>query len=127
MNGKTAVVMLSGLLFACAPTQPPPPAPEPPPPPVAAAAPPPAAIPVPADRIVAIRRASCGAFMALSPDDRNDAAMFYVGYQASRLRAGTINVALVPSIVAEALSYCTSAPNLPVAQAFADAYIQSRQ
>lgn len=64
--------------------------------------------------------------MALAPDDRENASMFYIGYQAARLRAGTINVALVPSIVAEALSYCAAAPDLPVAQAFADAYVQSR-
>jgi hypothetical protein len=31
--------------------------------------------------------------LKLSPEDRADAPMFYIGYQASHLRARTINVA----------------------------------
>ena len=87
MNGKTAAVLLSGLLVACAQTQPPeataPAAPSPPAAPAPAAAPASAAESAPVDHIVNIQRALCGDLMRLAPDDRAAATMFYIGYQAS--------------------------------------------
>src|SRR5437016_4714366 len=89
MNSKTTALLLSGLLFACAQTQPPqeaaPSAPSPP----AASAPAPApaqpsaAESAPTDHIVNIRRASCQDLLRLAPADRAAASMFYIGYQAS--------------------------------------------
>ena len=129
MNGKTAAVLLSGLLVACAQTQPPeataPAAPSPPPAP--AAAPPPTAESGPVDHIVSIRGALCGDMLRLAPDDRAAATMFYIGYQASRFRARTINVAVIPSIEAQALTYCEENPDRPVVQAFAEAYSAARR
>jgi hypothetical protein len=58
----------------------------------------------------------------LSPDDRAAAAMFYIGYQAARFRASTIDVAVIPSIEAQAFVYCQENPDEPVARAFAEAY-----
>jgi hypothetical protein len=52
--------------------------------------------------------------------------MFYIGYQASRVRARTIDVSVIPSIEAQALIYCAENPDLPVAQAFAEAYLRTR-
>jgi len=78
----------------------------------AAPSPPPAPAPVqasaaaPADHIVNIREARCGDLLKLAPDDRAAATMFYIGYQASRFRARTVNVALIPSIEAQALTNC---------------------
>src|SRR5439155_1883306 len=62
MNGKTAFVLLSGVLSGslCACVQPPEAAaPAAPPPPVAAPAPAPVAEPTPGDRWVSIRGATC--------------------------------------------------------------------
>jgi len=142
MNSKTAAVLLSGLLFACAQTQPPqaaaPSAPSPPassapagaaaPAPTAApaSAPPSAARLVPKNNIVNIRGARCEDLVRLSPDDRAAASMFYIGYQAYRLRATTINVAVIPSIEDQALIYCQENPNERVYQAFAQAYLRNR-
>ena len=53
--------------------------------------------------------------------------MFYIGYQALRLRATTINVGVIPSIEAQALTYCQENPDEPVAQAFAQAYLRTRR
>jgi hypothetical protein len=53
--------------------------------------------------------------------------MFYIGYQASRLRATTINVGVIPSIEAQAVIYCQENPDRPVAQAFAQAYQRTRR
>jgi hypothetical protein len=53
--------------------------------------------------------------------------MFYIGYQASRLRARTINVSLIPSIEAQAVTYCQENPRRTVAQAFAEAYSRTRK
>src|SRR5438105_10176536 len=96
MNSKTTALLLSGLLFACAQTQPPqeaaPSAPSPP----AASAQPSAAESASTDHIVNIRRASCQDLLRLAPEDRAAATMFYIGYQASRLRASTINVGVIP-------------------------------
>src|SRR5947207_11357796 len=94
MNWKTSVILLSGLLVACAqtpspeatappeqaqalataPAQPPPSA-QPPVP-----APAPAAGTAPVDHIVNIRGASCEDLLRLSPEDREAASMFYIGY-----------------------------------------------
>jgi hypothetical protein len=65
--------------------------------------------------------------MGLAPDDRAAASMFYIGYQASRLRASTINVGVIPSIEEQALAYCQEHPKRTVVQAFADAYLQTRR
>lgn len=149
MNGKTAAVLLSGLLVACAQTQPPEataqsepasasasapgqaPAPGAAPP---QAEPPATAVPqAPAagsarvDRIVNIQRAGCEDLLRLSPEDRQAASMFYIGYQASRSRARTINVSLVPSIAAQAVTYCEENPRRTVAQAFAEAFSRTRE
>ena len=99
----------------------------------AAPSPPPAPAPVqasaapPADHIVNIREARCGDLLKLAPDDRAAATMFYIGYQASRFRASTIDVALIPSIEAQALTYCEENPDRPVVQAFAEAYSEARR
>ena len=96
MNGKPAVVLLSGLLFAC--VQAPPPAPPAAPPPMAVApqpAPAPVAQPTPGNRRVGIQTARCERLLELPPDDRAAASLFYIGYQAARLRAKTINVGAI--------------------------------
>jgi hypothetical protein len=135
MNGKIAAVLLSGLLFACvqpAPPQavaPPPSAPPPapaPPPAAAAPAPGPLAEAIREERIVDIRGAGCEALLGLDQEDRIMAAMFYIGYQASRSGSRTINVGRIPSIARLALSYCQANPDRPVAAAFAQAYRQAR-
>ncbi len=149
MNGKTAAVLFSGLLFACAQTPPPqePAAPAAPSPPAASAAahpipaaptpasaeaprpspaPPPTAASEPKDHIVNIQGASCQALLRLSPEDRAAASMFYIGYQASRVHARSINVGVIPSIEAQALTYCQENPNWSVARAFAQAYSRAR-
>jgi hypothetical protein len=61
----------------------------------------------------------------LTPEDRAAASMFYIGYQAARLRARSINVGVIPSIEAQAFTYCQEDPDRPVAQAFAAAYLQT--
>ena len=138
MIGKTAAVLLSGLLVACAQTQPsdatapsatstsagsaPAQAPAAEPPPQAAAP-----EPVPADRIVSIRGAGCEDLLQLSPEDRAAASMFYIGYQAARFRSRTISVGGIPSIEAQALTYCQEHPDQTVAQAFAQAYSRARR
>jgi len=133
MNRKTAALLLSGLLVACAQTQSPEgtaqsePAPAPAAEWTAAPTSAPAAEPAPVDHIVNIRRASCQNLLKLSPEDRDAASMFYIGYQASRSRASTINVGLIPSIEAQALTYCAENPNRAVAQAFAEAYSRTRK
>jgi hypothetical protein len=122
MNEKPAVVLLLGLLVACVQTQPPEAAAPaaPPPPPAQAQAP--AAELVPADHIVIIRKAGCKDLLRLAPEDRAAASMFYIGYQASRFRARTINVGAIPSIEEQAITYCEENPSRTVVQAFARAY-----
>jgi len=140
MNGKTAALLLSGLLAGCAQTQPPaataPPAPAPP---AASAAAPttttpaPAAAPAPAQaartgrvsHVVTIQSATCQGLMRLSEEDRAAAAMFYIGYQASRSRARTIDVSLISSIEAQAFVYCQENPSEPLVRAFARAYSEA--
>jgi len=129
MNGKAAAVLLSGLLVGCVQTQPPE-ATAPTAPPAAAAPAPaqaPAAAAAPADHIVRIREATCQDVLGLAPDDRAAATMFYIGYQASRFRSKTINVALIPSIEGQALAYCEENPDRTVVQAFAKAYSEARR
>jgi hypothetical protein len=119
MNRKVTAVLLSGMLFACAP------APEPAP---AQTAPAPAA-PAPAaddmmsqHHVVTIRAVRCEALLGLSEDDRASASMFYIGYTASRRGRGTIDVAEVSGLEAGALGYCSAYPNWPAATAFNRAF-----
>ena len=126
MNGKIGVVLLSGLLFAC--VQQPPPnttAAAPPPPPVAAPAPAPITAAPPANRRVSIRAVRCARLLELAEDDRAAASLFYIGYQASRLNARTINVGRIPDAEVEALSYCEASPTQSVANAFRRAYLRT--
>jgi len=129
MNGKTACVLLSGVLSGslCACAQPPDaaaPAP-PPPPPVAVAAPAPAAEPAPSNRWVSIQEATCERLLELSPDDRAAASLFYIGYQAARFRSRTINVGAIPNAEEWAESYCAEHPGQPAVEAFRQAYRQT--
>jgi hypothetical protein len=64
--------------------------------------------------------------LGLSPEDRASASMFYIGYQASRTRASTINVNVIPDMVGLALDYCAEHPDRTVARAFAQAYAETR-
>ena len=133
MNGKTAFVLLSGvlsgLLCACAQPQeaaapaasPPPPVPAPAPPP----APTPVAEPTPGDRWVSIRGATCERLLELSSDDRAAASLFYTGYQAARFGSRTINVAAIPDAEERAESYCAEHPGRPAVEAFRQAYQQT--
>src|SRR5438132_2697955 len=104
MNGKTAFVLLSGVLSGslCACVQPPdaaaPAAATPPPVAAAAPAPAPVAEPTPSNRWVSIQGATCEKLLELSPDDRAAASLFYIGYQAARLRSRTINVGRSPTL-----------------------------
>jgi hypothetical protein len=133
MNGKTAFVLLSGVLSGslCACVQPPDAAAPaaPPPPPVAAAAPAPAPAPVaeptPGDRWVSIQEATCERLLELSPDDRAAASLFYTGYQAARFRSRTINVGAIPNAEEWAESYCAEHPGQPAVEAFRQAYRQT--
>lgn len=121
MKAKVTVVLMSGLLFACAPPPAPAPAPAPAPPPPAAAAP----APDPATtqhHIVAIRNVRCDALLKLAEDDRATASMFYIGYTASRRRQALIDVADLSGLEAAALGYCAAYPNLPAATAFNRAF-----
>lgn len=129
MNGKIAAVLLSGLLFACV-QAPPPPAPAPPPP--APPASPPAAAPqgplteaIQEQRIVDIRGATCEPLLGLDHDDRLAAAMFYIGYTASRSGTRTINVGRIPTIGRMAFAYCQAHPDRTVVEAFQQAYRQA--
>ena len=131
MNGKIAAVLLSGLLFGCVQAPPPEPPPPPPPAPAPPAAPPPAAAAPPSgalaeavreERIVDIRAAGCEGLLNLDNDDRIAAAMFYIGYEASRYGSRTINVGRIPTIGRLALSYCQAHPERPANEAFAQAF-----
>jgi hypothetical protein len=129
MNGKTAFVLLSGVLSGavCACVQPPEAAAPtaPPPPPVAAPAPAPVAGPTPGDRWVSIRGATCERLLDLSPDDRAAASLFYTGYQAARFGSRAINVAAIPTAEEWAYNYCVEHPGRPVVEAFRQAYRQT--
>lgn len=132
MNGKTAFVLLSGVLSgslcACAqPQEAAAPAAAPPPPPVAAPAPAPAPVtePTPGNRWVSIQGATCERLLELSPDDRAAAALFYIGYQAARFRSSAIDVAAIPNAEEWADSYCAEHPDRPAVEAFSQAYRQT--
>ena len=131
MNGKTAFVLLSGVLSGslCACAQPPEAAAPaaPPPPPVAAPAPAPAPVaePTPGDRLVSIRGATCERLLELSPDDRAAASLFYTGYQAARFGSRSINVAAIPDAEAWAETYCAQHPGQTAVEAFRQAYRQT--
>jgi hypothetical protein len=128
MNGKIATVLLSGLLAACVQAPPPaPPAPPPAPPPPQAAAPPVLAEAVREQRIVDIRGAGCEPLMGLDREDQIAAAMFYIGYEASRFGSRTINVGKIPNIARMALAYCQAHPDRPVSEAFQQAYRYGRE
>jgi len=129
MNGKTAFVLLSGVLSGslCACVQPPDAAaPAAPTPPVAAPAPAPAPVaePTPGNRWVSIQEATCERLLELSQDDRAAASLFYIGYQAARFRSRAINVAAIPNAEAWADSYCAEHPGRPAVEAFRQAYLQ---
>jgi hypothetical protein len=124
MNGKTAIVLLSGLLFACAQTLPGAYAAGPPsasPPAAAPLAPNPTAT-VPTERWVGIQEAKCERLLQLPKEDRAAASMFYMGYQAARWGARGLNVNAIGNVEALALEYCTAFPDRPAAKAFAQAY-----
>ena len=131
MNGKTAFVLLSGVLSGslCACVQPPeaaaPAAPPPPPAAAPAPAPAPVAEPTPSDRWVSIRGATCERLLELSPDDRAAASLFYIGYQAARFGSRTINVATIPKAEELAEGYCAEHPGQPAVEAFRQAYRQT--
>lgn len=140
MNGKTVLVLLSGVLSgslcacvqpqgAAAPAVPTSPAetPAPAPPAVTAPAPVPAPVaePTPSNRWVNIQGATCEKLLELSPDDRAAASLFYIGYQAARFRSTAINVAAIPNAEEWAESYCTEHPGRPAVEAFRQAYRQT--
>jgi hypothetical protein len=130
MNGKTAFVLLSGVLSGslCACVQPPdaaaPAAPTPPPVAAPAPAPAPVAEPTPGNRWVSIQEATCERLLELPPDDRAAASLFYIGYQAARFRSRAINVAAIPNAEEWADSYCAEHPGRPAVEAFRQAYLQ---
>jgi hypothetical protein len=127
MNGKPAVVLLSGLLFACVQAPPPPATTAAPPPPAVAPEPAPAPVaqPTPGNRRFSILTARCERLLELTPDDRAAASLFYIGYHAARFRARTINVGAIPDAEAQALEYCQARPNRPAVEAFRRAYLQT--
>jgi hypothetical protein len=121
MLEKIGVALMSGLLFTCAQAhaQTQSPAPQNAPAQAAAAT-------APADRFVPIRAVNCARLLQLPNDDRSVAAMFYMGYQASRVGATAINVGQIPSLVSLALGYCATYPDRPATEAFAYAYSVTR-
>jgi hypothetical protein len=114
MNAKAAVVLLSGMLFACAPVPPP----SPPPPPAA----PVAAEPEKASHVVAIRNVTCGGLLSASDEDRATASTFFIGYTAQRRGLAKIDVAEIGGLEAAALGYCEAYPDRPAATAFMKAF-----
>ena len=86
-----------------------------------------AAEPAAADRYVPIRAVPCERILQLSNEDRAAAAMFYMGYQASRRGATAINVPYLPQMVALAINYCSTYPDRPASEAFAYAYSVTRR
>ena len=127
MNGKTAFVLLSGVLSgslgAC--VQPQEAAAPAVPPPAPAPAPASVAEPIPSNRWVSIQGATCERLLELSPDDRAAASLFYIGYQAARFRSRTINVGAIPNAEEWASSYCAEHPGQAAVEAFRQAYRQT--
>jgi hypothetical protein len=118
MNGKAAVVLLSGMLFACA--QPAPNVPTPAA--TSSTAPPAAAAPSPGHNVVTIRTVNCDALLSLSEDDRASASLFYLGYTAARRGQRKIDIAEVEGLEAAALGNCSARPEQPAASAFMKAF-----
>lgn|SRR5215469_12818642 len=116
MISKFALISLSVvLLAACAPV--PPPAPPPPPPP---AAPPPAPAPEPVSTApIPIRSLPCAELLGASDEDRAAAAMFFIGYQASRAQVRNLTISQIEAIERKALSACAMNPSMPAVRAFA--------
>ena len=127
MNGRTAFVLLSGVLSGslCACVQPPEAAAPAAPPPAPAPAPAPVAAPTPSNRWVSIQGATCEKLLELSPDDRAAASLFYIGYQAARFGSRAINVAAIPNAEEWADRYCAEHPGRPAVEAFRQAYLQT--
>ena len=127
MNGKTAFVLLSGVLsgLLCACVQPPEPAAPAAPTPPPAPAPAPVAEPTPSNRRVSIQGATCERLLELSPDDRAAASLFYIGYQAARFRSRTINVGAIPNAEEWAERYCAEHPGQSAVEAYRQAYRQT--
>src|SRR5215472_12126567 len=100
MKGKAAVVLLSGLLFACVKAPPPTStaAPPPAPPPAPAVAPLAVAEAPPANRLVSIRAVRYASAHELRQQHRAAASRFYLGYEASSLLAQRINVSAIPDV-----------------------------
>jgi HdeA/HdeB family len=120
MNGKAAVVLLSGILFACAP------APSASVPSATSSATPPAAVaPSLEHNVVTIRAVNCDAFLSLPEDDRASASLFYLGYTAARRRQTRIDIAEVEGLEAAALGNCAARPDQPAASAFMKAFIDN--
>ncbi len=117
MNGKLVVVLLSGMLFACAPPAPSAPAPATTPP-----ASPAAAAPSLGPNVVTIRTVSCDALLRSSEDDRASASLFYLGYTAARRGQRKIDIAEVEGLEAAALGNCEANPDQPAASAFMKAF-----
>jgi hypothetical protein len=117
MISKLALISLSVvLLAACAPVPAPAPAPLPPPPPAAPPPPPPEPVstaPIP------IRSLPCSELLGASDDDRAAAAMFFIGYQASRAQIRNLTISQIESIERKALSACAVNPTMPAVRAFA--------
>ena len=110
MISKFALISLSiVLLAACAP----PPAPTPPP-----AAPVPAPEPV-STAPIPIRSLPCSELLGANDDDRAAAAMFFIGYQASRAQVRNLTISQIEGIERKALSACALNPTMPAVRAFA--------
>jgi hypothetical protein len=122
MNGKTAIVVLSGLLLSCALAAPQAAAQTAVPPATTVSAVGGAPAQTSEERWVAVRQVSCSRLLGLSDDDRRTASTFYLGYQASRAGAGGVNLNALRGVEARALGYCQAFPDRSAAQAFAAAY-----
>jgi hypothetical protein len=86
----------------------------------------PAPAPAPVDRFVSINGARCAELMALQPDDRVEASMFYIGYMARRYGVRVVNVGLIPTMVGLASDYCAAAPNRTIVSVFSRVYRDTR-
>ncbi|HWB51768.1 MAG TPA: HdeA/HdeB family chaperone, partial [Stellaceae bacterium] len=126
MISKLALVALPvTLLVACTPAPAPAPAPPPPPP---AAAPPPAPAAEPASTApIPIRTLSCAEILGASDDDRAAAAMFFIGYQASRAQVRNLSISQIQAIEETALAACSANQSMPAVRAFAQAVRENRK
>lgn len=130
---KTASIVVSSLLAACAQM------PGSPPQAAAAAAPSaPAAAPAPAaaTRITSeaqiapgrwdVDQVRCFDLLGAADDDRAAAAMFYYGYLAAKAGIHVIDVSRVDGNVRRVMDQCAATPNITVPQAFREALDGSR-